>query len=47
MAIISNQQYACLRPWYHRASVTNMIACGNVGKKPLAYFLSYALYLRQ
>ena len=61
-AIISNQQCACLRPWYDRPGGTSMIACGNIIKEDqdfvtmesrkklatsFAYFLSYALYLRQ
>ena len=61
-AIISNQQCACLRPWYHKPGGTSIIARGNINKEdqdfvtmesrkkpatPFAYFLSYALYLRQ
>ena len=32
-AIISNQQCACLRSWYHRPGGTSMMACGNIIKE--------------
>ena len=32
-AIISNQQCACLRPWYHKPGGTSMIARGNINKE--------------
>ena len=32
-AIISNQQCACLRPWYHRPGGTSIMACRNIIKE--------------
>ena len=32
-AIISNQQCACLRSWYHKPDGTSMIARGNINKE--------------
>ena len=31
--IISNQQRACLRSWYHKPDGTSMIARGNINKE--------------
>ena len=33
IAIILNQQCACLHPGYHRPGGTSMMACGNIIKK--------------
>ena len=33
MVIILNQQFACLRPRYHRLGGTSMMACGNIMKE--------------
>ena len=33
MAIILNQQCACLHPGYHRPGDTSMMACGNIIKE--------------
>ena len=30
---ISNQQCACLRPWYHKPGGTSIIARGNINKE--------------